>query len=600
MAKAIVSYTKRPIEYVRNMSGWKLTTEEIRVVKLTDRPTLKMATGKLTSPQILRKHQETPRANKKPTDKGWRRIAGTVLMAMCLWGVAGEFAGANSIENRELDIGVVQRFGSEASDELILKALEGDRLYLRFEGGDGSPKTLQATEVKLDILMKPLPQPVVEERVVLSSHRSFENAEQSANEWHKQGLPVEIAQPGRWQVWAKREVYSTPLLRRLLLQSLQAQGNETAFVDTEVRTAQPQPTWVVDGFRYHRDALEIWSGSDRIQVSKKKDERSPRLYGGKLRVQPNVYGSFTLVNVVPMETYLRGVVPHEIGADAPYAAVEAQAIIARTYALRNLRRFAIDNYELCADTQCQVYKGLGETWERSDRAIAATAGKVITYNNELIDALYSSSTGGITSPFEDMWDGHSRPYLQAAIDSVANVWDLSRYSLANEQNFRRFISLEKGFNEEEWDLFRWKEKSSLEQMNKDLREYLQEKKHPDANFRSIQQVEVVERSPAGRAIAVNVTTDKGMLQLRKDEILRAFWAPLSTLFYVQKIYGEDKTLKGFEFIGGGFGHGVGLSQSGSHKLAKLGWTSDRILKFYYPNTEIQTIREDTILWHDPF
>ncbi len=255
--------------------------------------------------------------------------------------------------------------------------------------------------------------------------------------------------------------------------------------------------------------------------------------------------------------------------------------------------------QLCASTECQVYKGVGETWDRSDRAIAATAGKVLTYNNELIDALYSSTTGGITAPFQDMWDGADRPYLTAVLDSVGNVWDLSRYSLANEQNFRRFITLDKGFNEEEWDVFRWREVSSLAQMNKDLKSYLQEKQHPQANFQTIQAVEVVERSNAGRAIALNVTTDRGSVKLVKDEILRAFWAPLSTFFYLERMYGEDKSFKGYVFVGGGFGHGVGLSQSGSHRLAKLGWTSDRILKFYYPGTEIQPISENIIFWRDP-
>lgn len=153
--------------------------------------------------------------------------------------------------------------------------------------------------------------------------------------------------------------------------------------------------------------------------------RVQRTYGGQMQLQPNAYGSYTLVNTVPIETYLRGVVPHEIGPNAPYTAVEAQAIIARTYALRNLHRFAIDDYELCADTHCQVYWGLDNTVSRADQAIAATSGLVLTYNNEPIDALYSSTTGGVTSPFEDVWLGDSRPYLVARIDAPTNIWNLA-------------------------------------------------------------------------------------------------------------------------------------------------------------------------------
>ena len=75
-------------------------------------------------------------------------------------------------------------------------------------------------------------------------------------------------------------------------------------------------------------------------MNKSEKPENARLYAGQLNLQPNAYGTYTLVNKVPLETYLRGVVPYEIGTNAPKAAMEAQAIIARTYALRNLRRFA--------------------------------------------------------------------------------------------------------------------------------------------------------------------------------------------------------------------------------------------------------------------
>jgi SpoIID/LytB domain protein len=524
----------------------------------------------------------------------------SVITVCCLVGFTGELAWTQTSQEIDLEVGVVQRFGRQPTDELILKATEGDRLTLTFLKGDRTPRTLQTEEVKLEISQQPLPQPILEERLVLSSHRSFENAEADANELREKGIQVEIAQPGRWQVWAKRDIYKTPLLRRLLLISLPSELAKTAFLETEMRREQPVVTWVIDGFRYNRRELDISAGKGLIQVSRSKDDKDERLYPGTLQIQPNAYGSFTLVNEVPLESYLRGVVPHEVGAGAPYAALEAQAIIARTYVLRNLRRFAVDDYQICADTQCQVYKGIGQSWPPADRAIAATAGKVLTYNNELVDALYSSTTGGITASFNDMWDGSDRPYLQPVVDSVANVWDLSQQNLSSEQNFRKFISLKEGFNEEDWDgLFRWREESVMAELNKDLRKYLQDQKDPLANFKTIQEIKVVDRSNAGRVITLSVKTDRGSILLRKDEILRAFYAPLSTFFYLERIYGADKTLKGYAFVGGGFGHGVGLSQTGSHRLAKLGWSSDRILKFYYPGSQIQPINNSIIFWQDP-
>ena len=90
---------------------------------------------------------------------------------------------------------------------------------------------------------------------------------------------------------------------------------------------------------------------------------------------------------------------------------------------------------------------------------------------------------------------------------------------------------------------------------------------------------------------MTVETDRGIIELNKDEVQNAFWVPWSTLFYLDPIYKPDQTLWGYAFVGGGFGHGVGLSQKGSIKLAELGWGSDRILSFYFPGTEVQPLNE---------
>jgi peptidoglycan hydrolase-like amidase len=374
---------------------------------------------------------------------------------------------AKSQSDLELQVGVVQRFGSTSKDSITLQASPGDRLTIKFLAGDRTPQTLVSESVKLEIAMQPLKEPKVRERVVLTTHRSFESAEESANYWRSQGIPVEVAQPKHWQVWAKRDVYKDAVVRRLLMQSLQKQGLQAAFVDSQVLQEQPRATFTLNGYRYTRDYLEISAEQGAIQItSNVREQKTRRLYGGSLRLQPNTYGTYTLVNQVPLETYLRGVVPHEIGTRAASSALEVQAILARTYALRNLRRFAVDNYQLCADTQCQAYYGLSGAANSTDQAIAKTRGLVLTYQNELVDAVYSSTTGGITAPFNDIWQGPNRPYLQAIVDSVKRVWDLSRNSLANEQNFRRFIQQKQGFNEEEQSrYFRWRQTADLSTLN---------------------------------------------------------------------------------------------------------------------------------------
>jgi SpoIID/LytB domain protein len=527
-----------------------------------------------------------------------QRLVGSTMMAIALLSASTAVGLTSEKKNQEveLQVGVVQRFGSDAKDTLSLQVPPGNRLTLKFQT-DNKPQVVTATTARLEMVMQPLKQPQVDERVVLSTHRSFESAEESANRWRSQGIPVEVAQPERWQVWAKRDVYSSPLLRRLLLQSLQSQGFQTAYIDSKIRVKLPQAALVVNGNRYSRDRVEI-SASSPIQVKQGGRESNRHLYAGSLRLQPNAYGTYTLVNQVPIETYLRGVVPHEIGSAAAQAVLEVQAILARTYALRNLRRFAIDDYQLCADTQCQVYYGLEGTTAATDRAIAATRSLVLTYGNELVDAVYSSTTGGITAPFSDIWQGDNRPYLKAVLDSVAQSWDLSRKSLADETNFRRFIGQRKGFNEEGQTWFRWRSDSSLVQLNRELRQYLVSQKSPIAGFRTIQKLEVTRRSPAGRVQEVTVTTDQGSLSLQKDDILKVFEAPNSTLFYLEPVYGEKRVLKGYAFIGGGLGHGVGLSQTGSYHLGKLGWSSSQILNFYYPGTTLQPISDAIIFWRD--
>ncbi len=562
-----------------------------------------------------------------------------------------------------IDVGVIQRFGEDNADQLTIEPMAGDRLTVTFTVGDQS-QTVTTDEAVVKITRQPLPEPVLDERIVLSSHRSFESAEDSARYWREQGLEVELAQPEKWQVWAKREVYRTPLMRRLALHNAQAQGAKTAFLDTKIRRDLPQTTFIIDGYSYSRDFAKIETQRGQMQIDQLNDNTESRRYGGNVTLQPNAYGTYTVVTHVPIETYLRGVVPHEIGPSAPTAAIEAQAVLARTYALRNLRRFEIDDYELCADTQCQVYFGLNETSEVSDRAIEATRGQVLTYQNQLVDALYSSTTGGVTAPFSDVWNGDNRPYLRAVVDSVYGLWDISQHSLASEENFRRFMSMSEGFNEAGWERFRWRREEKLPKIAADMQAYLAAIQHPSAGFSELIELKITERADSGRIQVLEVVTDKGTVKLKKDEIIRALYPPISTLFYLEPLYEKpmappspeqpaapaasspestqaakattaskalppgtspaaseadptankveadipfpssapvaqiptETVLAGYAFVGGGFGHGVGMSQTGAYKLGELGWTSDRILSFYYPGSVLQPLHDRLVFW----
>lgn len=508
---------------------------------------------------------------------------------------------AQAPQDVELQIGIIQRFGDKgAKDKLTLQALPGDQLTIKIPANEGKVQTLTTNTLTLEIALQPLPKPRVEEKVIFSTHRSFETAEEQALEWRKRGIEVEIAQPDRWQVWAKRSVYKTPTVRRMLLQNLQAQGIQTAQIETQTLQEVPRATFVVGGLKYTRDRLEISSGKGIIQVDRDKDDAPNRTFAGSLKLQPNAYGTYSLVNLVNLETYLRGVVPYEIGTGAPKAAMEAQAILARTYVLRNLRRFGIDNYQLCATTQCQVYFGLNGVTTATDQAIATTRGLVLTYKNELVDALYSSTSGGVTAPFHEVWRGTERPYLVGKVDSVNGLWNLMERPLADENNLREFLKLTKGFNEsEESGYFRWKVEASLEKVTQDLQKYLKSIRHPLAGFKTIKDMQVVERSRVGRVMKMAVQTDLGFVVLEKDDVLLAFESPNSMLFYFDPILEKPRKLKGYTFVGGGLGHAVGLSQFGSYHLGKQGYGYDRILSFYFPGTQIQPLNASIAFYREP-
>lgn len=523
-----------------------------------------------------------------------------------LCGIQSAVASKGQTQDIKLEVGILQRLGSLPTDDqdpvidqVTINSTLGDSLKVSFPERAKSIPPIQTQEVVLKLDSVAIPQPKLVEKLVLSDRSTFETAEDSAKSWKKLGIEVEVAQPGRWQVWAKRAVYGTPLVRRWLLHSLEANGYTSPYLSTKVLHQEPQVTLIIDGQEYQEDEVAITTSKNLVKVNTTKNHQASRLYGGSLKLQPNAHGEFTLVNHVPLETYLRGVVPYEIGANAPPQAVAAQTIIARTYALRNLRRFAADNYQLCATVHCQVYKGLNGTNSISDRAIASTAGLVLTYDNELIDALYSSTTGGVTAAFEDTWNGKERPYLQPVLDAPRPFWDLIKFPLNNEQTFRHFIDRTQGFNETgRQGVFRWRKKRSIANLNQDLRKYLQKIRHPLANFKTIESMQVHKRSRSGRILTLTIQTDQGKLQLHKNEIRSALEPPRSTFFYLQPIYGDAKKLKGYTFIGGGFGHGVGLSQYGSYNLANIGWSAEEILAFYYPQTKIKPLDDTIVFWRD--
>ena len=137
-------------------------------------------------------------------------------------------------------------------------------------------------------------------------------------------------------------------------------------------------------------------------------------YRTSTRLFINPRGLLNVINELNLEDYLLGVVPAEMGPTIydEVEALKAQAVAARTYAIRNLRQFESEGYDICPGPACQAYKGFSGEHEMSTRAVRETAGLIATYEGKPIDALYSATCGGETSDVGTMFPGRNEPYLR--------------------------------------------------------------------------------------------------------------------------------------------------------------------------------------------
>lgn len=150
-------------------------------------------------------------------------------------------------------------------------------------------------------------------------------------------------------------------------------------------------------------------------------------YRGRILLFLNDRGLINLINEISLEDYLRGVVPREMGP-AVYdnlEALKAQAVAARSYAVRNLGEFAGEGYDLCATPRCQVYGGVGAEHELTDRAVSETAGEVVLWKGEIADTLYSSTCGGHTENVEVVFPLRNEPYLRGVACLESGLMELA-------------------------------------------------------------------------------------------------------------------------------------------------------------------------------
>lgn len=307
-------------------------------------------------------------------------------------------------------------------------------------------------------------------------------------------------------------------------------------------------------------------------------ERSARwksagnVYAGGLKLLQARTG-VTLVNVVPMEEYLRGVVPWEIGrpSDDALEAVKAQAIAARTYTYAHLGHWEDLGFDVYDTVSDQVYRGLTGTHPITDRAVRETRNLVAAYRGKLIRAYYSSTCGGHTSTLEDVWTREPAPYLVGRRDGSKRSWC------------------------RESPHFRWSEGWSARQLGEVIRSHLpaelRRKLEPE-EIGALRDLRVLRRDGSGRVQELEITTDRATFVVWGDRI-RWVMRPIesrfmilrSTFFELELIHREGR-LVAVRANGGGNGHGVGMCQTGALGMARAGYDADAILEHYYEGTSV--------------
>jgi len=275
----------------------------------------------------------------------------------------------------------------------------------------------------------------------------------------------------------------------------------------------------------------------------------PRRYSGSIKIY--VTGNeLCIINIAPIKDYLAGVLAAEM-PQADFAALQAQAVVARTYMIKNWRRHQKDNYQFCDLTHCQVYKGNENCTDQIKQAITNTTDEILVYHHQPIEAYYSSTCGGSTADDNDVWANQKdQPYLTSLDDS--NFCNNSPH-------------------------YRWRAKISADSLHQIWQRRL---------GAPINSITISKKGADGRVRELALMGHS--LHLITGEDFRAVtcrvlgWNTLKSTAFDLRI---EKNV--YLFTGRGLGHGLGLCQYGAVEMARRGYSYRKILRHYFPGTEIR-------------
>lgn len=339
--------------------------------------------------------------------------------------------------------------------------------------------------------------------------------------------------------------------------------------------------------------------------------------------------NLTVINIVPVEQYLTSVISSEMSATSSLELLKAHAIISRSWLLAQIEKrknveehenysseFINENeiirwydredhllYDVCADDHCQRYQGITKSHaHNAEQAVQETSGFVLMDNDQICDARFSKSCGGITETFENVWEKVEHPYLKTIIDYKYDP-DGYNYDLRNENDAEKWIlskppafcntndekildQVLNNYDRKTRDFYRWKVEYTQDEISKLIN------KKTQIDFGNIIDLIPVERGYSGRLIKMNIIGNNKSLIIGKELEIRKVLSDshlYSSAFIIKKENIVENIPQKFILIGSGWGHGVGLCQIGAAVMGEKGYNFDEILLHYFRGASIKKI-----------
>lgn len=372
------------------------------------------------------------------------------------------------------------------------------------------------------------------------------------------------------------------------------------------------------------ELVEAYGG--RIYIGTEKEEGKLSLFNVKRVVGVPSYrgtieivvveGKLLVINELPLEQYLYGVLPSEMPASFGTEALKAQAVCARSYACNQLLANAYSAYGAHVDDSmnCQVYQNYGEN-EAAIEAVKATFGKIIEKDGKYITTYYFSCSYGHTSSNTDVWSDTTGLVLNGVVQAKEKVTE----SLTENKAFVNFLNSDRTWYDEDAVWFRWntvigselEEKIlvRLQERQKAVPDMILIKTGEDKNgmhfvqgkpekFGKLKDIIVVERGESGIIKKLLLVGTEASYLIQKEYNIRYILAPVNTVYLKDGSTTSNMTLlpsayftvekdgSSFKILGGGHGHGVGMSQYGAKYMASQGNTYEEILKHFYEGTSL--------------